>query len=287
MLRFAPACPHSDAQLAVEHCPLASTFCVAQHGQDDLGPYLPTPRRAVSCSHRNPGRSETWRSVGPEDGRMGCSWNARAPPVAQRPRPALPALSRAPRRGICTSNQIGHARAGCTRRTGRRKRALVYVHGWLRARLVARSALLPAALRRPRRRRAPPSAPALPRDVRNPRSAPSPGEFFWTADLVRSIEAVRQASPPTRERSCSHALSAPRDTPRSASPASAWEHRWRWSSRASTHLLQLHRPDHRASPARRGRRRRPHFLANESRPRTVRDQSSAAARRVCASPRLW
>ena len=73
---------------------------------------------------------------------------------------------------------------------GRRKRALVYVHGWLE----------PApwqALFLPR------LYDALDVDVlhlqlpfhgtRNPRSALFHGEFFWTADLVRSIEAVRQA----------------------------------------------------------------------------------------------
>lgn len=75
---------------------------------------------------------------------------------------------------------------------GPRKRALVYVHGWLEpGPWVEEAVLLPRLY------------DALDVDVlhvqlpfhgsRNPQSALFHGEFFWTADLVRSLEAVRQS----------------------------------------------------------------------------------------------
>ncbi len=77
-------------------------------------------------------------------------------------------------------------------RAGRRKRALVYVHGWLEPGPWMEEAVLLPRL-----------GEALDADVlhvqlpfhgsRNPRSALFHGEFFWTADLVRTLEAVRQS----------------------------------------------------------------------------------------------
>jgi dienelactone hydrolase len=74
--------------------------------------------------------------------------------------------------------------------SGPRKRALVYVHGWLEP-APWQALFLPRVY------------DALEVDVlhlqlpfhgtRNPRSALFHGEFFWTADLVRSLEAVRQS----------------------------------------------------------------------------------------------
>jgi hypothetical protein len=76
--------------------------------------------------------------------------------------------------------------------TGPRRRALVYVHGWLEpGPWIEEAVLLPRLY------------DSLGVDVlhvqlpfhgsRNPQSALFHGEFFWTADLVRSLEAVRQS----------------------------------------------------------------------------------------------
>lgn len=75
---------------------------------------------------------------------------------------------------------------------GERKRAIIYVHGWLEpGPWVEEAALLPRL------------SDDLDVDVlhlqlpfhgsRNPRTALFHGEFFWSADLVRSLEAVRQS----------------------------------------------------------------------------------------------
>ena len=77
-------------------------------------------------------------------------------------------------------------------RSGPRSSALVYVHGWLEpGPWVEENVLLPRLYR------------ALGVDVlhvqlpfhgrRNPESALFHGEFFWTGDLVRSFEAMRQS----------------------------------------------------------------------------------------------
>lgn len=78
-------------------------------------------------------------------------------------------------------------------RSGPRRRAIVYVHGWLEpGPWIEEATLLPRL------------DDALGVDVlhvqlpfhggRNPSSALFHGEFFWTADLVRSFEAVRQSA---------------------------------------------------------------------------------------------
>jgi dienelactone hydrolase len=77
-------------------------------------------------------------------------------------------------------------------RSGPRRRALVYVHGWLEpGPWVEEAVLLPRLY------------DSLGVDVlhvqlpfhgiRNPKGALFHGEYFWTADLVRSFEAVRQS----------------------------------------------------------------------------------------------
>jgi dienelactone hydrolase len=77
-------------------------------------------------------------------------------------------------------------------RSGPRKKALVYVHGWLEpGPWIEEAVLLPRFY------------DAMGVDVlhvqlpfhgsRNPQSSMFHGEFFWTADLVRSLEAVRQS----------------------------------------------------------------------------------------------
>lgn len=77
-------------------------------------------------------------------------------------------------------------------RSGPRKRALIYVHGWLEPGPGVEEALLLPRLH-----------DELGVDVlhiqlpfhgsRNPRSALFHGEFFWSADLVRTVESVRQS----------------------------------------------------------------------------------------------
>jgi len=77
-------------------------------------------------------------------------------------------------------------------RDGQRKRALIYVHGWLEPGPWVEEALLLPRLH-----------DELGVDVlhiqlpfhgsRNPKSALFHGEFFWSADLVRTVEAVRQS----------------------------------------------------------------------------------------------
>jgi dienelactone hydrolase len=90
-----------------------------------------------------------------------------------------------------TPNQIASAR-WLHPRAGLRKRALVYVHGWLEpGPWPEQFFFLPHVY------------DALDVDVlhiqlpfhgnRNPRGALFHGEFFWSADLVRSVEAVRQS----------------------------------------------------------------------------------------------
>lgn len=77
-------------------------------------------------------------------------------------------------------------------RSGPRKTALVYVHGWLEpGPWIEEATLLPRLY------------DSLSLDVlhlqlpfhgsRNPKSALFHGEYFWSADLVRSLEAVRQS----------------------------------------------------------------------------------------------
>ena len=82
-------------------------------------------------------------------------------------------------------------------RSGPRQRALVYVHGWLEPGPWPEQFLF-----------LPKVSDALDVDVlhvqlpfhgdRNPRGSLFHGEFFWTGDLVRSIEAVRQSCADTR-----------------------------------------------------------------------------------------
>ena len=78
-------------------------------------------------------------------------------------------------------------------RTGPRRRALIYVHGWLEpGPWVEEASFLPLIHNE------------LGVDVlhiqlpfhgsRNPRSSIFHGEFFWSADLVRTLEAVRQSA---------------------------------------------------------------------------------------------
>jgi dienelactone hydrolase len=151
---------------------------------DDLGPYLDAPRSAMFPT-----------PVVPRDLLRGRAHKARGSErVVERlewysPHVPLCPHYRARHAGEYACNQRASAR-WTHPASGRRERALVYVHAWLEP--------------------APWQALFLPRlyealgvDVlhlqlpfhgtRNPQSALFHGEFFWTADLVRSIEAVRQS----------------------------------------------------------------------------------------------
>jgi dienelactone hydrolase len=93
--------------------------------------------------------------------------------------------------GAYASNETASAR-WMHPRSGQRRRALVYVHGWLEPGPWPEQLFF-----------LPHVSDALDVDVlhlqlpfhgdRNPRASLFHGELFWTADLVRSIEAVRQS----------------------------------------------------------------------------------------------
>jgi len=153
---------------------------------EDLGPYLgaplsvlfPTPvvPRDVVCTQARLPRShgrvlETLR------------WHSQHVPLCPH--------YRSRHAGEYALNQTVTARWFHPRR-GPRRRALVYVHGWLEpGPWIEEAVLLPRL------------DDALDVDVlhvqlpfhgsRNPKSALFHGEFFWSADLVRSFEAVRQS----------------------------------------------------------------------------------------------
>ncbi len=88
-------------------------------------------------------------------------------------------------------NQVAWARILRPERR-RRRDCLVYVHGWLEpGSWIEESTLFPKWTRELDVDMVHVALPFHGR--RNPRSALFSGEFFWTADLVRSVEAVRQA----------------------------------------------------------------------------------------------
>jgi dienelactone hydrolase len=151
---------------------------------DDLGPYLDAPREAMFPApvvprdlSRSPGRAKRHGERVVER----LQWHSAHVPLCPH--------YRARHAGEYARNQTASAR-WMHPADGHRSRALVYVHGWLEP--------------------APWQALFLPRlydalgvdlvhlqlpfhGTRNPRSSLFHGEFFWTADLVRSIEAMRQS----------------------------------------------------------------------------------------------
>jgi pimeloyl-ACP methyl ester carboxylesterase len=77
-------------------------------------------------------------------------------------------------------------------RQGTRRRALIYVHGWLEpGPWIEEASLLPALYDELRVDVLHVQLPF--HGSRNPKSALFHGEFYWSADLVRSLEAVRQS----------------------------------------------------------------------------------------------
>lgn len=151
---------------------------------DDLGPYLAASVETLfpdPVVPRDLERKQTRRARKGDRVMEVLKWHSPHVPLCPH--------YRARHAGEYARNQTASARY--LHPEGRRQRgALIYVHGWLEP--------------------APWQALFLPRlyeafgadilhlqlpfhGTRNPRSALFHGEFFWTADLVRSIEAVRQS----------------------------------------------------------------------------------------------
>jgi pimeloyl-ACP methyl ester carboxylesterase len=159
----------------------------AQHNTvADLGPYLDQPPEVLYPAPAVP------RDVRREGGRLPhlggkvvetLRWHSQHVPLCPH--------YRARHAGEYARNQLVTARWLHPRR-GPRRQALVYVHGWLEPGPWVEEAVLFPRLYE-----------ALGVDVlhvqlpfhgsRNPKSALFHGEFFWSADLVRSFEAVRQS----------------------------------------------------------------------------------------------
>jgi pimeloyl-ACP methyl ester carboxylesterase len=163
-------------------------FRSAQHNTvGDLGPYFDVPASVLFPAPVAPRDVVRHKTRLP---RMGgrvvetLRWHSQHVPLCPH--------YRARHAGEYAKNQMVSARF-IHPRSGSRKRALVYVHGWLEpGPWVEEAVLLPRFY------------DTLDVDVlhvqlpfhgsRNPESALFHGEFFWTADLVRSLEAVRQSA---------------------------------------------------------------------------------------------
>ena len=160
-----------------------------QNTVDDLGPYLDLPAAVLVPAPVAPRDLTRKRPlVPPLSGPRGSttetlSWHSQHVPLCPH--------YRARHAGEYARNQRVTAR-WMHPRSAPRRHALVYVHGWLEpGPWIEEAVLLPKLY------------DALDVDVlhvqlpfhgaRNPKSALFHGEFFWSADLVRSIEAVRQS----------------------------------------------------------------------------------------------
>jgi dienelactone hydrolase len=157
-----------------------------QNTVDDLGPYLDQPPSVLFPAPVPPRDVARARSRLPRPaGRVveTLTWHSQHVPLCPH--------YRARHAGEYARNQTVSARFWHPR-ARQRKKALVYVHGWLEpGPWVEEAVLLPRFY------------DELDVDVlhvqlpfhgsRNPKSALFHGEFFWSADLVRSVEAVRQS----------------------------------------------------------------------------------------------
>jgi dienelactone hydrolase len=157
-----------------------------QNTVDDLGPYLDVSPAVLFPTPVAPRNVERHRSRLPRSGGRVVevlTWHSQHVPLCPH--------YRARHAGEYALNQTVSARFWHPR-SGPRKKALVYVHGWLEpGPWVEEAVFLPRLY------------DELEVDVlhvqlpfhgsRNPKSALFHGEFFWSADLVRSFEAVRQS----------------------------------------------------------------------------------------------
>jgi pimeloyl-ACP methyl ester carboxylesterase len=153
---------------------------------DDLGPYLGAPPHVLFPAPVAPRDVVRKRARLPRLGHRVAEtlrWHSQHVPLCPH--------YRARHAGEYIKNQMVSAR-WFHPKSGPRSKALVYVHGWLEpGPWIEEAVLLPRLY------------DALGVDVlhvqlpfhgsRNPESALFHGEFFWTADLVRSMEAVRQS----------------------------------------------------------------------------------------------
>ncbi len=159
----------------------------AQHNTvDDLGPYLDAPPSVLFPAPVAPRDLTRQRSRLPRSGGRvleTLTWHSQHVPLCPH--------YRARHAGEYARNQTVSAR-WVHPASGPRRRAIIYVHGWLEpGPWVEEAVLLPKLY------------DTLAADVlhvqlpfhgtRNPKSALFHGEFFWSADLVRSVEAVRQS----------------------------------------------------------------------------------------------
>ena len=157
-----------------------------QNTVGDLGPYLDAPSAVLFPTPVAPRDMTRQRDLVPRAaGRVADTlrWHSQHVPLCPH--------YRARHAGEYIRNQTVTAR-WIHPRSGPRTRALLYVHGWLEpGPWVEEAVLLPRLYE------------ALAVDVlhvqlpfhgsRNPKSARFHGEFFWSADLVRTIEAIRQS----------------------------------------------------------------------------------------------
>ena len=158
----------------------------AQHDTvRDLAPYFdrtpdelfPAPRWVPDVSRR--------RALGPARGFVTESLSFASEHVPLCPR------YRARHEREYAANATVHAR-WLHRPVGPRDRLLVYVHGWLEpGPFLEEATLLPMLARRLDVDAAHVQLPF--HGKRNPRGALFHGEYFWSADMVRSLEAVRQS----------------------------------------------------------------------------------------------
>ncbi len=153
----------------------------------DLLPYLGAPLGDLLPTPTAPTDVARWRVLSPRPSRSGAAvlehleWKSEHIPIV--------ASYRARHQGEYVRNQTASARWRHAPEPGRR-RALIYVHGWLEP-FQLRALFLPHLQR------------AIGVDVldvelpfhghRCPKGALFHGELFWTGDLVRSFEALRQS----------------------------------------------------------------------------------------------
>jgi len=158
-----------------------------QNTVDDLGPYLDAPKSVLFPAPVAPrdlthDRDRLPRAAGRVTETL--RWHSQHVPLCPH--------YRARHAGEYHRNQRVSAR-WIHPRSGPRSKALLYVHGWLEpGPWVEEAVLLPKLY------------DAMDVDVlhvqlpfhgsRNPKSALFHGEFFWSADLVRSFEAIRQSA---------------------------------------------------------------------------------------------
>lgn len=149
----------------------------------DLGPYLDASLAAIAPLPPVPQVKRAAPLVAGSRIVETLSWRSAHVPLSPR--------YRARHETVYEKNQTAYAR-WMHPRGGRRKSVLVYVHGWLEpGSWVEEATLMPLWYRDLGVDVAHLSLPFHGR--RSPRGQLFPGEWFWTADLVRSFEAVRQA----------------------------------------------------------------------------------------------